>query len=68
MHVAIAMCQYGIIVSTSLFPRVSALQYANVGPMAITLCQTLGQNIGMMWNKQRASAGNPSHPSPLSSQ
>uniref|UniRef100_A0A8C5B878 Disintegrin and metalloproteinase domain-containing protein 11-like n=1 Tax=Gadus morhua TaxID=8049 RepID=A0A8C5B878_GADMO len=39
-------------------------EYANVGPMAITLCQTLGQNIGMMWNKQRASAGDCRCPDP----
>ncbi|XP_042327774.1 disintegrin and metalloproteinase domain-containing protein 11 isoform X1 [Sceloporus undulatus] len=32
-------------------------EYGNVGAMAVTLAQTLGQNIGMMWNKQRASAG-----------
>jgi len=31
--------------------------------MAITLCQSLGQNLGMMWNKDRATAGN--HPSTL---
>lgn len=34
------------------------LQYGNVGPMAITLCQSLGQNIGMMWNKEQTAAGN----------
>lgn len=33
------------------------VQYGNVGPMAITLCQSLGQNLGMMWNKDRATAG-----------
>ncbi|KAG9350111.1 hypothetical protein JZ751_026464, partial [Albula glossodonta] len=32
-------------------------EYGNVGPMAITLCQSLGQNIGMMWNKERTAAG-----------
>nr|XP_033773822.1 disintegrin and metalloproteinase domain-containing protein 11 isoform X3 [Geotrypetes seraphini] len=32
-------------------------EYGNVGTMAITLAQTLGQNVGMMWNKQRTSAG-----------
>ncbi|KAH0626959.1 hypothetical protein JD844_002287 [Phrynosoma platyrhinos] len=32
-------------------------EYGNVGAMAVTLAQTLGQNIGMMWNKHRASAG-----------
>ncbi|XP_021335949.1 disintegrin and metalloproteinase domain-containing protein 11 isoform X4 [Danio rerio] len=31
-------------------------EYGNVGPMAITLCQSLGQNLGMMWNKDRATA------------
>lgn len=41
------------------FPRASALcqQHGNVGPMAITLCQSLGQNIGMMWNVDRTAAG-----------
>ncbi|XP_030077231.1 disintegrin and metalloproteinase domain-containing protein 11 isoform X2 [Microcaecilia unicolor] len=33
------------------------IEYGNVGAMAITLAQTLGQNVGMMWNKQRTSAG-----------
>ncbi|XP_038241836.2 disintegrin and metalloproteinase domain-containing protein 11 isoform X3 [Dermochelys coriacea] len=32
-------------------------EYGNVGAMAVTLAQTLGQNIGMMWNKYRSSAG-----------
>ncbi len=32
-------------------------QYGNVGAMAITLCQSLGQNIGMRWNNARNSAG-----------
>ncbi|XP_053870545.1 disintegrin and metalloproteinase domain-containing protein 11 isoform X4 [Malaclemys terrapin pileata] len=32
-------------------------QYGNVGAMAVTLAQTLGQNVGMMWNKQRRAAG-----------
>uniref|UniRef100_A0A8D0H054 ADAM metallopeptidase domain 11 n=1 Tax=Sphenodon punctatus TaxID=8508 RepID=A0A8D0H054_SPHPU len=32
-------------------------EYGNVGAMAVTLAQTLGQNIGMMWNKHRTSAG-----------
>ncbi|KAK0156532.1 Disintegrin and metalloproteinase domain-containing protein 11 [Merluccius polli] len=39
-------------------------EYGNVGPMAITLCQSLGQNIGMMWNKQRPAAGNCRCPDP----
>ena len=65
MYRAIAMYQNGNIVSTSLFSiSMSLLQYANVGPMAITLCQTLGQNIGMMWNKQRPAAGDPPPPGP----
>ncbi|XP_057673059.1 disintegrin and metalloproteinase domain-containing protein 11-like isoform X2 [Corythoichthys intestinalis] len=32
-------------------------EYGNVGAMAITLCQSLGQNIGMRWNNVRDSAG-----------
>uniref|UniRef100_A0A672YGK6 ADAM metallopeptidase domain 11 n=1 Tax=Sphaeramia orbicularis TaxID=375764 RepID=A0A672YGK6_9TELE len=32
-------------------------EYGNVGVMAITLCQSLGQNIGMRWNNIRNSAG-----------
>uniref|UniRef100_A0A3B3Q8E1 ADAM metallopeptidase domain 11 n=1 Tax=Paramormyrops kingsleyae TaxID=1676925 RepID=A0A3B3Q8E1_9TELE len=32
-------------------------EHGNVGPMAITLCQSLGQNIGMMWNVDRIAAG-----------
>uniref|UniRef100_A0A8C2ZUF3 ADAM metallopeptidase domain 11 n=1 Tax=Cyclopterus lumpus TaxID=8103 RepID=A0A8C2ZUF3_CYCLU len=32
-------------------------EYGNVGAMAITLCQSLGQNIGMRWNNVRTSAG-----------
>uniref|UniRef100_A0A3Q4HT74 ADAM metallopeptidase domain 11 n=1 Tax=Neolamprologus brichardi TaxID=32507 RepID=A0A3Q4HT74_NEOBR len=32
-------------------------EYGNVGAMAITLCQSLGQNIGMRWNNARNSAG-----------
>ncbi|KAJ1136470.1 hypothetical protein NDU88_002886 [Pleurodeles waltl] len=32
-------------------------EYGNIGAMAITLAQTLGQNIGMVWNKQRGAAG-----------
>ncbi|XP_062387304.1 disintegrin and metalloproteinase domain-containing protein 11-like isoform X2 [Sardina pilchardus] len=39
-------------------------EYGNVGPMAITLCQTLGQNIGMMWSRARASAGECRCPDP----
>uniref|UniRef100_A0A8C6LPI3 ADAM metallopeptidase domain 11 n=1 Tax=Nothobranchius furzeri TaxID=105023 RepID=A0A8C6LPI3_NOTFU len=31
--------------------------YGSVGAMAITLCQSLGQNIGMRWNNARTSAG-----------
>ncbi|XP_025899462.1 disintegrin and metalloproteinase domain-containing protein 11 [Nothoprocta perdicaria] len=32
-------------------------EYGNVAAMAVTLAQTLGQNLGMMWNKHRSSAG-----------
>ncbi|XP_078017855.1 disintegrin and metalloproteinase domain-containing protein 11-like isoform X1 [Epinephelus lanceolatus] len=32
-------------------------EYGNVGAMAITLCQSLGQNVGMRWNNIRNSAG-----------
>uniref|UniRef100_A0A669PX81 ADAM metallopeptidase domain 11 n=1 Tax=Phasianus colchicus TaxID=9054 RepID=A0A669PX81_PHACC len=32
-------------------------EYGNMAAMAVTLAQTLGQNVGMMWNKHRASAG-----------
>ncbi|XP_072522708.1 disintegrin and metalloproteinase domain-containing protein 11 isoform X2 [Salminus brasiliensis] len=39
-------------------------EYGNVGPMAITLCQSLGQNLGMMWNKDRATAGDCRCPDP----
>uniref|UniRef100_A0A6Q2ZQ56 ADAM metallopeptidase domain 11 n=1 Tax=Esox lucius TaxID=8010 RepID=A0A6Q2ZQ56_ESOLU len=39
-------------------------EYGNVGPMAITLCQSLGQNIGMMWNKERPNAGDCRCPDP----
>ncbi|KAL7869904.1 hypothetical protein AOLI_G00138920 [Acnodon oligacanthus] len=39
-------------------------EYGNVGPMAITLCQSLGQNLGMMWNKERATAGDCRCPDP----
>uniref|UniRef100_A0AAY4A1E9 ADA11 protein n=1 Tax=Denticeps clupeoides TaxID=299321 RepID=A0AAY4A1E9_9TELE len=39
-------------------------EYGNVGPMAITLCQTLGQNLGMMWNKERSAAGDCRCPDP----
>ncbi|NXK47815.1 ADA11 protein, partial [Chauna torquata] len=38
-------------------PAVPPTQYGNVAAMAVTLAQTLGQNVGMMWNKHRASAG-----------
>lgn len=36
---------------------VMPLQYGSVGPMAITLSQSLGQNIGMLRNKERSDAG-----------
>ncbi|KAJ7424847.1 disintegrin and metalloproteinase domain-containing protein 11 [Pitangus sulphuratus] len=32
-------------------------EYGNVATMAVTLAQTLGQNVGMMWNKHRTAAG-----------
>ncbi|XP_075299964.1 disintegrin and metalloproteinase domain-containing protein 11 isoform X2 [Opisthocomus hoazin] len=32
-------------------------EYGNVAAMAVTLAQTLGQNVGMMWNQHRAAAG-----------
>ncbi|KAM6042210.1 disintegrin and metalloproteinase domain-containing protein 11 isoform 2-T2 [Chlamydotis macqueenii] len=32
-------------------------EYGNMAAMAVTLAQTLGQNVGMMWNKHRAAAG-----------
>uniref|UniRef100_A0A8C2UAA4 ADAM metallopeptidase domain 11 n=1 Tax=Coturnix japonica TaxID=93934 RepID=A0A8C2UAA4_COTJA len=32
-------------------------EYGNMAAMAVTLAQTLGQNVGMMWNKHRTSAG-----------
>uniref|UniRef100_A0A673API2 ADAM metallopeptidase domain 11 n=1 Tax=Sphaeramia orbicularis TaxID=375764 RepID=A0A673API2_9TELE len=31
-------------------------EFGSVGPMAITLCQSLGQNIGMLRNKERTAA------------
>lgn len=42
---------------------VCSFQYGNVGAMAITLCQSLGQNIGMRWNNVRNSAGKSQHES-----
>ncbi|KAJ8414346.1 hypothetical protein AAFF_G00052160 [Aldrovandia affinis] len=39
-------------------------EHGNVGPMAITLCQSLGQNIGMMWNKEHMAAGDCKCPDP----
>lgn len=32
-------------------------EFGSVGAMAITLCQSLGQNVGMRWNNMRNSAG-----------
>ncbi|XP_063315386.1 disintegrin and metalloproteinase domain-containing protein 11 [Pelobates fuscus] len=32
-------------------------EYGTIGGMAVTLAETLGQNLGMMWNKPRTSAG-----------
>lgn len=37
--------------------HISHPKYDNMGAMAVTLAQTLGQNLGMMWNKHRSSAG-----------
>lgn len=39
-------------------------KYDNMGAMAVTLAQTLGQNLGMMWNKHRSSAGISEDPMP----
>lgn len=44
--------------SVSIVDRICLrLQYGSVGPMAITLSQSLGQNIGMLRNKERPDAG-----------
>lgn len=32
-----------------------------MGPMAITLCQSLGQNLGMLRSKERSAAGKKQH-------
>lgn len=32
-------------------------QFGGVGPLAITLCQSLGQNLGMLRNKEQSAAG-----------
>ncbi|OXB56666.1 hypothetical protein ASZ78_003957 [Callipepla squamata] len=40
-----------------IMPMLSPLQYGSMAAMAVTLAQTLGQNVGMMWNKHRTSAG-----------
>ncbi|XP_036937056.1 disintegrin and metalloproteinase domain-containing protein 11 isoform X4 [Acanthopagrus latus] len=39
-------------------------EFGSVGPMAITLCQSLGQNIGMLRNKERPAAGDCRCPDP----
>uniref|UniRef100_A0A8C8DPY2 ADAM metallopeptidase domain 11 n=1 Tax=Oryzias sinensis TaxID=183150 RepID=A0A8C8DPY2_9TELE len=39
-------------------------EYGSRGPMAITLCQSLGQNIGMLRNKEQTSAGSCRCPDP----
>ncbi|XP_028287749.1 disintegrin and metalloproteinase domain-containing protein 11 isoform X1 [Parambassis ranga] len=39
-------------------------EFGGTGPMAITLCQSLGQNIGMLRNKERTAAGNCRCPDP----
>ncbi|XP_061160795.1 disintegrin and metalloproteinase domain-containing protein 11-like isoform X2 [Syngnathus typhle] len=39
-------------------------EYGAMGPVAITLCQSLGQNIGMLRNKDRPAAGDCRCPDP----
>ncbi|XP_027885965.1 disintegrin and metalloproteinase domain-containing protein 11 isoform X5 [Xiphophorus couchianus] len=39
-------------------------EFGSVGPMAITLCQSLGQNIGMLRNKERTAAAGCRCPDP----
>ncbi|XP_068161064.1 disintegrin and metalloproteinase domain-containing protein 11-like [Antennarius striatus] len=39
-------------------------EFGSVGPMAITLCQSLGQNIGMMRSKEHLTAGGCRCPDP----
>uniref|UniRef100_A0A3B4GFI3 ADAM metallopeptidase domain 11 n=1 Tax=Pundamilia nyererei TaxID=303518 RepID=A0A3B4GFI3_9CICH len=39
-------------------------EFGSVGPMAITLSQSLGQNIGMLRNKERTAAGDCRCPDP----
>ncbi|KAM4525450.1 disintegrin and metalloproteinase domain-containing protein 11 isoform 1-T1 [Odontesthes bonariensis] len=39
-------------------------EFGTMGPMAITLCQSLGQNIGMLRSKERTSAGGCRCPDP----
>ncbi|XP_054899070.1 disintegrin and metalloproteinase domain-containing protein 11 isoform X2 [Poeciliopsis prolifica] len=39
-------------------------EFGSVGPMAITLCQSLGQNVGMLRNKERTAAGGCRCPDP----
>lgn len=43
----------GVIALSSHF----CVQFGSAGPMAITLCQSLGQNLGMLKKKERSSAG-----------
>ncbi|XP_040187175.1 disintegrin and metalloproteinase domain-containing protein 11 [Rana temporaria] len=38
------------------------IEYGSIGAMAVTLAQTLGQNLGMMYNKPRPAAGECSCP------
>lgn len=38
------------------------IEYGNIAAMAVTLAQTLGQNLGMMYNKPRLAAGECSCP------
>ncbi|XP_061564362.1 disintegrin and metalloproteinase domain-containing protein 11 isoform X2 [Cololabis saira] len=39
-------------------------EFGSVGPMAITLCQSLGQNIGMLRNRDQTAAGSCRCPDP----
>ncbi|XP_056879512.1 disintegrin and metalloproteinase domain-containing protein 11 isoform X2 [Takifugu flavidus] len=39
-------------------------EFGSVGPLAITLCQSLGQNLGMLRNKEQSAAGDCRCPDP----
>uniref|UniRef100_H2TH62 ADAM metallopeptidase domain 11 n=1 Tax=Takifugu rubripes TaxID=31033 RepID=H2TH62_TAKRU len=39
-------------------------EFGGVGPLAITLCQSLGQNLGMLRNKEQSAAGDCRCPDP----